>query len=222
MSNLNFLYWYTQTNKYFFSKQIESAKYTVCSQMRYFCSNKNVQRDLMYNNSQRQRRREREKEREAEGERELRGLIFSKSETTHQLQSRIVDAHIGISSGDTSYISATYWVCEQIWIAIFQFLNYDNGIYGTICLNYGRIMITQRGKKKEKRRENANINLSSTSSVFPCWKRHKRSRIYAHPSFPPSLFLFPIGSRIIESKAEATYWDNMKINIDFTTRRPSS
>lgn len=27
----------------------------------------------------------------------------------------------------------------------------------------------------------------------------------AHPSFPPSLFLFPIGSRIIESKAEATY-----------------
>jgi len=56
----------------------------------------------------------REREREGgEGERELHGLIFSKSEI-HQLQSRIVDTHIGISFGDTSYISTTYWICEQI------------------------------------------------------------------------------------------------------------
>lgn len=104
-------------------------------------------------------------------------------------------------------ISATYWVCEQIWLAL-RFSNFYVWITVTTGLRLSRM-------ERREKRSSGNV-LILAYHPLPLFLRAGRgikdliSTRNLH--FRRLYFYFRLDH--VESKTEATYWDNMKINID--------
>lgn len=111
---------------------MESMKRTLCNQVEYSCSDKNLQRDFMRHSSQR------------EIGREMRGLIFSKRAKRYISYSHESLTHTSVCLPVIYRVRPGHIesVSKYDRVTIFQFL----------CLNYdsGRITIIQDGEEKKE------------------------------------------------------------------------